>query len=161
MGCPEKLLVRLERAFSGKAQLSCAAHTTQHFGSHKYEQLQNRSWRKDPVITVKVNSLDATLISEQLSHLLPGTGQISSTAGLLQTGAFHIQYAFKFIHGTAVVFLGEISQEILPSSFPRKVHQKRLCSYKHFSFNKTGSFHPGEKNQNIQPILTLRVAIFS
>lgn len=64
-------------------ELSCAARTTQHFSSQKYEQLQNRSWRKDPVITVKVNSLDAALISEPLSHLLPGTGQISSTAGLL------------------------------------------------------------------------------
>lgn len=72
-----------ERVFSGKTQLSCAAHTTQQFGSQKYEQLQNRSQRKDPVITVKVNSLDATLISEPLSHLLPGTGQISSPAGLL------------------------------------------------------------------------------
>lgn len=47
-----------ERAFSGKAQLNRAARTTQHFGRQKYEQLQNRSWRKDPVITVKVSSLD-------------------------------------------------------------------------------------------------------
>lgn len=55
-------------------------------------------------MAVKVNSLDATLMSEPLSHLLPGTGQISNPAGLLWTGAFHIQYGFKFLHAMALFF---------------------------------------------------------
>ena len=69
-----------------------------------YKQLQNGSWRTDPVVTVKANGLVATLISETLSHLLPGTGEVSSTAGLLSTSAFHIQYIFKFIHAIALYF---------------------------------------------------------
>lgn len=80
MGCPEKLLISLKgskrKSFLRKSQANLCS-------SQKYEQLQNRSQRKDSMITVKVNSLDAALISEPLSHLLPGTGQISNPAGLL------------------------------------------------------------------------------
>jgi len=56
------------------------------------------------VVTVKANSLDATFISEPLSHLLSGTGEVRSMAGLLWTSAFHIQYIFKFIHAIAPYF---------------------------------------------------------
>ena len=53
------------------------------------------------MVTAKANSPNATLISEPL---LPGTGEVSSTAGLLLISAFHIQYTFKFVHVIALYF---------------------------------------------------------
>lgn len=56
------------------------------------------------MVTVKVNSLDATLILEPLNRLLPGTGEGSGTAGPLSASAFHTQHILKFIHAIALYF---------------------------------------------------------
>lgn len=72
------------------------------------------------MVTVKANSLVATLISETLSHLLPGTGEVSSTAGLLSTSAFHIQYIFKFIHAIALYFHEKFYLALSQQNFIKK-----------------------------------------